>query len=560
MKRLTVSTALLASLALGPALALAGCSGERPVAPSDGAAGAAGAAGTSGGAGGATGASPVRGGRLVYGLGADAAGFNPVTDQFAAVSYSMAGTIIETLVGVTATGEWRPVLAESLTPSRNADEWTIKVRPGITFSTGEPLDGKTVKANLEAQKASPLTSAAFTPVGSFELVDPMTVKVKLTGPWVAFPYHLAAQIGMVVPASSLADPEAASRRPVGTGPFVFKEYTPGSRMVVTRNPTYWRKGLPYLDEIEFRVLPDTQTRAQTLEAGGIDAMGTTRDDDILKFGALKDAYTVRRASGMSVPEYMFMLNTAAPPFDDLRLRRALAHATDRAAVISTLRGGLTKEADGPWSKDSGWYAPGGDYPAYDLDRAKALIGEVEAEKGQISFEVITPPDPNTMQGIELAQDMWRKAGVEVRIRQVDQADLVNRAVTGDFQATVWTQFSASDPDGEYVWMHQNHAGPVGSISLNFSRLKDLRLSQALDTGRSNPQDDVRKQAYATVQQRLRELVPYVFVDHLDTGAVIAKTKVGGIGEHLLPDGDKGVPLTGAPIPYHPFSQVWVGHP
>lgn len=547
VKRLTFSTAWLASLTLALTPVLAACSGERPTAPSDSAPAA-------------TGASPVRGGRLVYGLSADAAGFNPVTDQFATTSYSMAGTIIETLVGVDADGDWKPVLAQSLTPNTNADEWTIKVRPGITFSTGEPLDGRTVKANLDAQKASPLTSTALTPVDSFELTDPMTVKVKLKGPWVAYPYHLATQIGMMVPPSALADPKAASRKPVGTGPFLFKEYTPGSRMVVTRNPGYWRKGLPYLDEVEFRILPDSQTRAQTLEAGGIDAMGTSRDDDITKFGALKDAYTIRRTTGMAVPEYMFMLNTAAPPFDDLRLRRALAYATDRKAVISTLRGGLTEEADGPWSKDSRWYAPGGDYPAYDLAKAKALISEVEAEKGEITFEVITPPDPNTMQGIELAQDMWRKAGVEVRIKQVDQADLVNRAVTGDFQATVWTQFSAPDPDGEYVWMHQNYAMPVGSISLNFSRLKDSRLSQALDSGRSNPQDDVRKDAYATVQQRLRELVPYVFVDHLNTGAVIAKTKVGGIGDYLLPDGEAGVPLTGAPVPSHPFSQVWIGNP
>ncbi|TDD08835.1 hypothetical protein E1292_11005 [Nonomuraea deserti] len=528
-----------ATLMLAAAVMLA-CSGQRPVAAPQ--------AGASG---------PVQGGRLVYGLSADANGFNPVTDQFAGQSYSMAGTIIETLTAVDANGGWKPNLAESLTPNERHDEWTIKIREGISFSDGIGLTGDVVRANLEAQKASPLNAAVLAPVKAIELVDPMTVKVELKQPWVAFPYYLDAQVGMIVPPASLKDPKAASLKPVGTGPFLFKEYVPDNRMVVTRNPRYWRQGLPYLDEIEFRILPDSQTRAQTLDAGGIDAMGTSRDEDLTKYGAQQDAYTVHRSEGMAVAEYMFMLNTTVAPLDDLRVRKALAHATDRETVISTLRGGLTEPADGPWSKDSKWYAEGGDYPAYDLDKAAALVKEVEAEKGPIRFEMISTPDPNTMQGIELAQDMWRKAGIDVTIKQADQADLINRAVTGNFAATVWTQFSAPDPDGEYIWMHQAYSQPVGKVSLNFTRFKDKQLSDAFDVGRTDPDEAARKKAYATVQQRLRELVPYVFIDHLNTGSIVARTKVHGIGEHRLPDGEKGLPLTGSPIPYHPFAQLWV---
>ncbi|WP_336212286.1 ABC transporter substrate-binding protein [Nonomuraea sp. LPB2021202275-12-8] len=533
----------LATLSLASMLLVA-CSGQRPAAVQE-----------SGSP--ADPSSPAPGGRLVYGLSADANGLNPVTDQFASQSYSMVGTIVETLVSVDANGDWKPNLAQSLTPNKTYDEWAIKVRQGINFHDGVSLTGDIVKANLEAQKASPLNNAVLVPVKSFELTDPMTVTVKLNQPWVAFPYYLAAQIGMVLPPNSLRDAKTASLKPVGTGPFVFKEYVPDSRMVVTKNPNYWRKGLPYLDEIEFRILPDSQTRAQTLEAGGIDAMGTSRDEDVTKYGGLKDTYTVHRAQGMAVPEYMFLLNTAVAPLDDLRVRKALAHATDRKAVISTLRGGLTEEADSPWSKDSKWFSDAGSYPAYDLAKATALVKEVEAEKGPIKFEVISTPDPNTMQGVELAQDMWRKAGIEVSIKQADQPDLINRAVTGNFGATVWTQFSSPDPDGEYIWMHQAYAKPVGQISLNFTRFKDEQLSKAFDIGRTNPDESARKQAYTTVQERLRDQVPFVFIDHLNTGAIIAKTKLHGIGEQLLPDGEKGLPLTGSPIPYHPFSQLWV---
>ncbi|SDK09869.1 4-phytase / acid phosphatase/peptide/nickel transport system substrate-binding protein [Nonomuraea maritima] len=519
------------------------CSGQRPVETSQAEAPPA-----------ATG--PTRGGRLVYGLSADGNGFNPITDQFAVQSYSMTTPIIEPLVSVDANGDWRPYLAESLTPNDAYDEWAIKVRPNISFSDGTPLTGEVVKANLEAQKASPLTAAVLAPVTAVELTDPMTVTVKLRQPWVAFPYQLSLQVGMIIPPASLADLKEASRTPVGTGPFLFKEYVPDNRMVVTRNPKYWREGLPYLDEVEFRILPDSQTRAQTLEAGGVDAVGTNRDEDVVKFGDMKDAYTVHRAQGMSVSEYVFLLNTAAPPLDDVRVRRALAHALDRDTIIKTLRGGLTEPADGPWSKDSKWYVDGG-YPDYDLAKATALVQEVEADKGPIRFEAISTTDPNTMQLVELCQDMWRKAGIDVTIRQADQADLINRALTGDYGATVWTAFSAADPDGEYNALHQAFARPIGQISLNPTRLKDKQLSDALDAGRVTPDEAVRKQAYATVQQRLRDQMPILFIDHLNTGAVIAKTKVRGIGEHTLPDGEKGRPLTGAPIPYHPFAQIWV---
>ncbi|NUT40841.1 MAG: hypothetical protein HOV86_12715 [Thermoactinospora sp.] len=536
IKRLTIL--------LTAALTLVACSGPRPVATTPGA-----AATSTGG--------PAKGGKIVYGLSADANGFNPVTDQFAAQSYSMATTIIEPLVSVDANGDWKPNLAESLTPNAAYDEWTIKVRQGINFTDGLTLTGEIVKANLEAQQKSPLTSASLQPLDGIELVDPMTVKVKLKQPWVVFPYYLAAQIGMIVPPSTLSNPLGGSRTPVGTGPYIFKEYVPDSRFVVTRNPHYWRDGLPYLDEIEFRILPDTQTRAQSLEAGSLDAIGTTRDEDLAKFGAMKDAYTIHRAQGMAVSESMFMLNTEVAPMNDVRVRQAMAAAMDRKAIITTLRGGLTKEADSPWTKDSKWYAPGGAAHTYDLARATSLVKEYEAERGELKVEVLSTPDPNTMQTVELAQDMWRKAGIDVTIKQADQADLINRALTGNFTATIWTAFSSPDPDGEYIWLHQAYAKPIGAISLNFSRVKDDELSKALDVGRMNPDESARKQAYATVQKRLRDLVPYIFIDHLDTGAIITKSKLRGIGEQLLPDGDKGLALTGSPIPYHPFSQLWV---
>ncbi|MEW2352248.1 ABC transporter substrate-binding protein [Spirillospora sp. NPDC029432] len=499
---------------------------------------------------------PVPGGRLVYGVGADANGFNPNKDSFATQTYTMAGTVIEALTAIDSTGQWRPLLAESVKPAEKAAQWTIKLRPGITFSNGEPLNAEVVKANLDAQKASALTAAVLAPLQGIEVLDDMTLQIHLNGPWASFPNTLAGQIGMIIPKSSLADPAKASRTPVGTGPFVFQSYTPDNRFIVKKNPKYWRKGLPYLDQIEFRILPDFQTRAQTLESGGLMAMATQRDNDIVKFSKLAEqgTYSVHQAAGMSVPELAFMLNTAAAPLNDLRVRKAMAHATDRDAFIRTLRSGLTKPADGPWSPDSKWYAPGG-YPAHDPNQAKALVIEYEKEKGPIKVELLTVPDQSSMQNAELVQDMWNKAGMEITIRQADQADLIQRALTGNYGAIVWTQFAQPDPDGEYSWLHSRFVQPVGSIAINMSRLKDDQLSAALDAGRRNADEAARKAAYATVQKRLRELLPFIWVDHLTISAVIAKGTVKGLRQYELPGGGTGKPLQGTPT--HRFDHIWI---
>lgn len=504
------------------------------------------------GASGGTEGPPVRGGRLVYGLGADASGFNPVTDSFAGQSYAMAGTIIEPLVDVDASGKWQPFLAKSLKANPDFTSWTITVRPGIKFTNGETLNGDVVKANLEAQKKSPLTSAVFATVKAVTVTKPDTVRVDLTGPWVAFPYFLATQTGMMLPKASLANPKQASRKPVGTGPFKFAQYVPGNRFVAVRNPGYWQKGMPYLSRIEFRILPDSQTRAQTLESGGIDAMDTPMDTDILHFGKMP-GYQIFRESGMSTPEVAFMLNTAVPPVNDLSVRQALAYATDRKTIIKTLRSGLTTPADGPWSPGSKWYVPGG-YPDYDLAKAKALIAAYKKKHGPVRITVMSVPDPETMQNVQLIQDMWGKAGVQVKIKQADQADLIQSALMGDYQATIWAQFGEADPDGDYVWFHSFFAQPPGKISINMSRNKDPQLDAALDEGRSNPDYATRKKAYATVQRRLRADLPFIWVDHLTTNSVILGPKVHGLSQYKLPSGAVGKPLHSSA--FLPFRSMW----
>lgn len=489
---------------------------------------------------------------MTFGIGADAAGFNPVTDSFS-TAYTLVGGIIEPLTDVDADGNWQPFLAKSLKPNADYTAWTITLRPGIKFTNGEPLDASVVKANLDAQRKSPLNAAVFAPLKAVTATSASTVRVDLAGPWVAFPFYLATQIGMMIPKASLANPKQASRKPIGTGPFTFAQYVPGTRLVTVRNPNYWQKGLPYLSRLEFRILPDAQTRAQTLESGGIDALSSTHDSDVLHFGKMS-GYQVIRTSGMATTEVAFMLNTAVPPFNDLSLRQAAAYATDRKTIVKTLRSGLTTPADGPWMPGSPWYVPGG-YPDFNLAKAKSLVSAYAAKHGKVSVTVMTTPDPQDAANVQLIQDMWGKAGITVKIKQVDQPDLVQSALTGDYQATLWAQFGEANPDQDYIWFHSFFAKPPGQISINMSRNKDPKLDAALDEGRSNPDLATRKKAYATVQRRLRADLPFIWLDHLTTYSVITGPKAHGFKQYPLPGGKTGKSRHSSV--FLPFRSVWV---
>lgn len=499
---------------------------------------------------------PVVGGQLVYGLTEDANGFNPISDPWSSVTYSMVGSILEPLAAVDEDGIAQPYLAESIEPNEDATVWTVVLREGIEFSNGEPLTAEVVQANLQAHMESPLNATVLTRLESVEVVDDRTIVANLTEPWVSFPFYLTGQIGRPIPMTMLDNPEQASLEPIGTGAFVYDDYAPDSRFVMVRNPGYWRDGLPYLDGVEFRILADAQTRQQTLEAGGIDAMTTSESADIVRYQD-DPGYNLYRPAGMSQSELTFNLNTQVAPLDDVDVRRAIAHATDRQLFIDVLAEGLNEPADGPWTEDSPWYCAAGDYPEYDLEQATALVDEYEAENGPIRITLMSVPTESSLELAQLAQDSWGQAGIEVEIVQADLSNLIDRALNGDYNAVIWQEYASIEPDGEFFKFHSDFAKPVGELAINPTRISDPEIDAGFETGRTSLDIAEREEAYCMVQERLRELVPVVFISHVSTSAVVAESTVHDIAGFELPDGQKALPPSGSPVPSHPFTQIWV---
>ncbi|MEM9747730.1 MAG: ABC transporter substrate-binding protein, partial [Actinomycetota bacterium] len=338
---------------------------------------------------------PVAGGEITWGLTNDGTGFNTTT-AVAPGTIRLMGALNDSLVGLDENADWVPNLAEALTPNDDFTEWTITMRPDLVFHDGESVDAAAVVANLEAYRTSATVGFNFANVASIEVVDDLNVLVTMLSPWAAFPHQFVGQPGWMVSPSTIGQNDTF----VGTGPFMLESWTPGDGARVVRNPNYWRadEGLPYLDAINFKYLVDQTVKRQAFEAGDIEGYISPGDEDIVDF--LEDDEVDVWIGTAGANEYLWLLNTAAPPFDDLRVRRAMAHAIDRDFLIENFRSGLTEPADGPINPASRWYTET-DYPDFDPDAAAALVAEYEAEVGPVEFELSIEPNAAVIEVAEV---------------------------------------------------------------------------------------------------------------------------------------------------------------
>ena len=235
-------------------------------------------------------AEPTTGGTLAFGLGAETSdGWDPTNSRWLGSGTIVSRAVYDRLAEYDESHVARPFLAESITANADFTMWTVKVRDGVTFHDGAPLDAAAVKLNLDKQKESLLTGAALQIMGAVEVVDDLTVQIAMDSPWATFPTALTTQAGVVAAPSQLeASAEDRSARAIGTGPFVFGTWRQDADLTVTKNPDYWLKDsanrpLPYLDGIDFKVLADVQSRGAALESGSVEVIESFDPAQILEY-------------------------------------------------------------------------------------------------------------------------------------------------------------------------------------------------------------------------------------------------------------------------------------
>jgi len=505
------------------------------------------------------------GGRLVYGTEAETSGYDPTTDRWAISGYEVAFAIYDPLSAYDAEGNIKPYLAESFVPNENFTQWTINLRPNIKFHNGEPLTGAAVAATMQGIQSSLLTGGAFKVIDTISAVpgNDLAVSVTMKQPWASFPATLTGQAGgPIAPAQLNASGEAKSRQPIGTGPFKYESWIPDSQFIASRNSDYWMKDeqgrqLPYLDEVEFRPIPDTQSRQSSLTANDISVMHTSSDETINALRAQAKSGEIQTAQDRGENEETFvMLNSSKPPFDNATARQALAYATDVDTYIRTFQVDPENKTNSAFGKDSPYYADN-PYPSYDPDKARELVQQYTNETGQpLSFQLGTTPVPINQQVTQLLQQQYQAVGMQVQLVSTEQGQYIVDAVQGNYQANLWRQFGATDPDADYVWWHKDNA--TGPLALNIARYQNDELSAALDAARATDDPAVRKTNYATVQRIWGEQGPYIWLN-TTTWLIAAQNDVRHFWNNSLPDSGNVASI--APLPYasgsHRVTQTWI---
>jgi peptide/nickel transport system substrate-binding protein len=268
------------------------------------------------------------------------------------------------------------------------------------------------------------------------------VTLKMKAPSAHFLAVLADTSGMVVsPTAAQRHGEAFRENPVGTGPFVLKEWRRGSQIVFARNAAYWR-GPVHLDEVVLRPMPDEQTRIASLKAGNLDVVMNAPAKDVIEARSAKK-FTVLDPGSLGT--VFVMINVAQPDVSDRRVRLAMAHALDRDALNKVVNRGLLKVANTPFGSGLAPHEQVEGFPKFDPGRAKALLADY-GKPVRLKFTVTNMPQ--SLLAAQAIQAMWKKVGIEAEIEVIELAKYYelnhNRKLLG---ATLYTWGnSTGDPE------------------------------------------------------------------------------------------------------------------
>jgi len=416
----------------------------------------------------------LAGGTLTVGLETDVRGFDTVKGGVYGISgRTVAGALEEPLIMVNPDHSFSPHLATSWSNSDDGLIWTIKLRKGVKYHDGSDFDASDVAAHYNRildPKNKARSRGFMSAIKGAEAVDAHTVRFTLKHSWQGFLPTLAGRdMGGLMESKEQTASGKQNRSPVGTGPFIFQEWRGGDRIIVTKNPNYWDKDKIHLDKIIYRILPDTQTRFQSLMAGDVDLIWTDRANSIHK-AEKENKVTVYKQDGGG--SGLLLLNASAPPLDSKIVRNAVRYALSQEISNKVIWKGTRYFAAHPMPFKC---AGGVSYPKHDLAKAKALV----AEYGKpISLKYMHTTTPRGREFGEISQQLLKKAGIKVELVPVDQSILVKRVFTNKYMISGWRVADALDV-GPQLFALSYSKSPYNITRLKLPELDKLALGMRM---------------------------------------------------------------------------------
>ena len=465
-------------------------------------------------------AQPKSGGTLHAGIQTDLPNVDPHYN--APSSYDALWVAFDRLIYMDERLQPQPMLAESWDVTPDYKQVTFHLRKGVEFSTGRELTSDDVKYNFMRVRDPKIGGGGWVTFSNWWDIttpDKYTVVLRSDTPRPLVFDNL--ETFNIIDQVTAEGPNGKSMA-VGTGPFILKEWAQGDHVSLVKNPNYWQSGRPYLDAIEYRVLPDAQAMVAQFEAGALDMV---LNPPLLDTGRLKSDPQYKVATNPNSGRYYTAgWNVANPPLDNKLVRQALNYAMNRQRFVDTVLLGLSRAITLPWIPTSPAFDPQkANYFAFDLDKARALL--TQAGAGPFSMEyLISPNFPELSTLGQIYQADLATLGVTLTIKQAQSAaffDAINnRTYPGMFAIT---SARANLAPGITVLSTQGYNPDLNNEGFSSEAYSALTKSIATETDAAK-----QKQLYG----RLNELlVDEAFAVALASAAprMLLKSNVQGVG-------------------------------
>src|SRR5262245_31992919 len=435
-------------------------------------------------------------------------------------------------------------LAESWQSSSDFRTWTFKLRQGVKWHNLPPLNGRElvaadVKYCFEQYAKEGLQSFTFREIEGMETPDKYTLRVHLVTPNVLFPQNVAESVTVIFSREVLEEDGDLKKRLVGTGPYILKEHTRKVRVVLARNPDYYDKGRPYVDEIVILSTPDAATRLAAFRTG---------QSDILPLASLSEVEVARKTNpGAIVQEYKNVLAPFGvalaqdkPPFNDLRVRRAMPMAIDRQKQVDTVFEGhgipgwgvpyVYYQDKAPTLKELGpWWQ-------YRPAEAKKLLTEAGHGNGFETTLFYYEYFPQMTSQVQLVQqDLKKNLNINIKIQKLDYTTYYGRYVENKWDGMSWgfqSGHAVGLDERTYMYMHSKS-------TKNFFRVNDPVVDELTTKLRQTPDRNdqraiTKKLVDRELDQVLRMWMPYdagffLYQPHLRNMSALALRRTDGYG-------------------------------
>ncbi len=476
----------------------------------------------------------MSGGVLRASIATDPANLDPHAVSSAHIQW-FGRLVFDNLVYLDASGAPSPWLAKSWDISPDGLVYTFHLRDDVTFSDGARFDAEAVLVNLEHMRApatkSPLAGRYIAPYERGEVVDAFTFRAYLREPYAPFLDVLAQSwLAILSPKAIRENPAGLAAAPVGSGPFVLESYTRQQGLRFTRRADYrWapaqlrHEGPAYLDRIEIDIIPEALVRSGALSSGQQDLVFDFPPQSAAALRA-DPSFTVSSRVRKGIPNRILTFNVERAPFDDIRVRRALALSADREGIARVAGFGEFQIKTDYLAAPTRHYDPTfKNVLAYDRAAAERLLEAAGwtgraadgirthvADGRRLAADFLTTETWTPPAAIVALQSDLRAVGFDLKIVQLPAAQLTERRLSGDFQSIAGGVWHTNTPDALAILHHSDEIpDPPRRFGQNSGRLRDGTLDDLLARARRSLDDSERGRLYSSAQARLVELVPAI---------------------------------------------------